>query len=631
MAPHRNKPTQQKETSLNYQSLFESIPGLFLLLSPQFTITNASNSYLAATMTRREDIINREVFEVFPDNPNDPEATGVRNLRASLERVVRKHRADAMAIQKYDIRKPDGSFEVRYWSVVNSPVLDASGKLTQIINKVEDVTDFMLLKEHGILQGQQNAELLSKTASLQKEIAERAQQLQIANERLRELDRLKTQFFANVSHELRTPLTLILGPVAKMQMQLATKEKSEWTGSLKHDLEIVERNARTLLRHVNDLLDAAKLESGHLALNYSEFDLSELTRNVVTQFELLIQEKGFQFEVQLPQSVPVQADSARIQRIVQNLVSNAVKFTPAGREIRCEVLSDATHAILKIDDGGPGIPAHLRKSVFERFFQVEETATRRFGGTGLGLAIVQDFVQLHQGSIFVTESRYGGSSFEVRIPLKAPAGTKVRPLTLSEIDAQLPIQYENVHSSHSSTETKGSPTEKPKDAPRILVVEDNAEMAEYLEEVLNADFHIDKANNGVVGLAMARGLKPDLIISDLMMPEMDGEQLIDAVMKDSELRDIPVIVLTARTEDDVRVRLLRKGASDYLIKPFYPEELLVRVAHNVASKRTRDYLTRVANLNLTLGDATSRPRGSSHSISLLKLIQTMTRETDSSR
>src|SRR5258705_8228816 len=202
--------------SPDFRTLFESAPGLYLVLAPDLTIVAVSDAYLRATMTQRQQILGRGIFDVFPDNPDDPGATGVQNLRASLERVLKDRVPDAMAVQKYDIRKPQGGFEERFWSPVNSPVLDSDGRLVYIIHRVEDVTEFVRLKLAGAEQSRLTQELQTRAGKMEAEIFLRASGLQAANSRLRAANDVRTQFFANVSHELRTPLALILGPAEKL-------------------------------------------------------------------------------------------------------------------------------------------------------------------------------------------------------------------------------------------------------------------------------------------------------------------------------------------------------------------------------------------------------------------------------
>jgi signal transduction histidine kinase len=306
----------------DFKVLFESAPGLYLVLAPDLRIVAVSDAYARATMTRREEILGRGLFEVFPDNPADPNATGVRNLNASLQRVLENRVADAMAVQKYDIRKPaeeGGGFEVRYWSPVNSPVLKADGTLAYIIHRVEDVTEFVQLKQQGVAQSRLTEELRERAVQMEAEIYARAREVAEANTRLkqaneelarlyektRELDELKTQFFANISHELRTPLALILGPIAK---RLAA---GDLTDEERRDLEMVERNARLLHRHVSDLLDVARLEAGRMDIQYTEIDLARLARRTASNFDTLAEDGRIRYTVEAPEALPAQLDAEK--------------------------------------------------------------------------------------------------------------------------------------------------------------------------------------------------------------------------------------------------------------------------------------------------------------------------------
>lgn len=348
----------------NFKLLFESIPGLFLVLDPKLSIVAVSDAYLAATKTERETILGRGIFEVFPDNPSDPTATGVSNLRDSLVRVLEDKAQNSMAVQKYDIQLPEsegGGFEEKYWSPVNSPVLDSSGNLIYIIHRVEDVTEFVKLKDLGNQQNRLAEELLTRTASMESEIYLRAQEVQKANKqllhfneelsqrekelqqlykRLNEMNQLKSQFFANVSHELRTPLTLILAPIRKLL------SKNEIPDKYRSDLEVVERNAQTLLKHVNDLLDVSKVEAGKMNVEYSEIDLSKLLQRIASHFDSVAKERSISYFVEGPSILSAQVDPAKVERILLNLLANAFKFVPDGGKVGCLLNEKKTLLIL---------------------------------------------------------------------------------------------------------------------------------------------------------------------------------------------------------------------------------------------------------------------------------------------
>ena len=581
----------------DFQLLFEAAPGSFLVLTPDFTIVAASDAYLRATKTERSAIVGRRLFDVFPDNPDDPAATGARNLRTSLDRVLDTRVADTMAVQKYDIPKPaieGGGFEERYWSPFNSPVLDATGAVKYIIHRVEDVTDFVRLKQRGVEQQDLAEALRTRAGEMEVEIYRRAQeiadanrQLSAANQQLGRLDELKSQFFANVSHELRTPLTLILGPTARLL------ESANVSPAIRPDIEIVMRNARTLLKHVNDLLDVSKLEAGKMTLDAAEVDLARLLRVVASHFDVLARERRIAYTVDAPERVLAVCDADKVQRILLNLVSNAFKFTPPGGAVRCAMRVDdapGERVVVEVADSGPGIPLDNRDAVFERFRQLEGGANRRFGGTGLGLAIARDFVRLHGGMISVAQAPEGGALFEVSMPLRALARATdpAPPLSIEAAD-------QAVQELRAPVERRDEPPGATNsDGPTVLIVEDNREMLQFIRECLGDGYRFVAARDGREGLARALDSAPDVIVSDIMMPIMSGDALLRELRARRELDSIPVILLTAKADEELRVDLLRQGAQDFITKPFLPGELCARVKSLLDTKRARDVLVREA-------------------------------------
>jgi PAS domain S-box-containing protein len=948
----------------DFRALFESAPGLYLVLTPDLRIVAVSDAYLRATMTGREEILGREIFDVFPDNPDDPTATGVQTTRASFERVVRNRHADGVAAQKFDIRRPepDGGFEERYWSLVSWPVLGEDGNVAHIVNRVEDVTEFVRLKQSGLdrdkltddlrqraegmaaeillhsgeleeanrrrhvleafierapvglamfdrrmrhvrasrrwledcgilekeilgkshyevfpdlpehwkeahrrglagepLQGEDDwvapdgkrhstrweiqpwgdsgvetggiiifseeitgrkaaaeslresearfrsmyeqaavgilqvaidgrflmvnpalcrmlgygeSELLSRTfmdvthpddwgrdallleemlhagrdsyriekrylhrdgstvwvdvtsslvrdgtgrplyrISIIQDVTEREQAVEarrIGEERLaaiigsamdaiitldddqrivlfnsaaekifgcaataaigklidgfiperfckthhhhiqtfgstgettrsmqsprtlygrrangeefpleatisqaslggqklytvilrditqrqraeeveklyfqsRELDRLKTEFFANISHELRTPLALILGPVRK---RLAA---GGMTADERQDLELVERNARLVLRHVNDLLDLSKLDAGRMNAEYAGVDLVRMVRRVASNFDSLAKERGVACIIETPGSLAAEVDPPKIERVLLNLLSNAFKFTPAGGNVRIAVRGVGGRAILEVEDSGPGIPPDLREAIFERFRQLESGADRRFGGTGLGLPIARQLVSLHGGSIRVEEPRNrSGSLFQVELPLVAPGGTEVRR-GAEEPDLEAIRQTLEELKIRDTTRWPSGPSPA-SSAPIVLLVEDNPDMNAFIAETLSATYRVFCAFDGQEGLEKALEVRPDLILCDIMMPRMSGDRLVTEIRRHRELEDVPIVLLTAKADEELRIKLLREGAQDYLHKPFDTRVLLAKVDRLIADRRRR--------------------------------------------
>jgi PAS domain S-box-containing protein len=592
----------------DFRLLFESAPGLFLVLTPAapFSIVAVSDAYARATMTRREDILGRGIFDVFPDNPEESGATGVSNLRASLERAAKGRTADAMPLQKYDVRRPaeeGGGFEERWWSPVNSPVIGAGGDVEFIIHRVEDATELVRLREAGIDLERLTGGQRERMERLETELFARAGQLQELNNTLRtanddvtrlyrkslELDELKSQFFAAVSHELRTPLTLILGPVEQL---LATPGGN---GATREKLDVVGRNARTLLKHVNDLLDASKLEARAVKPDYAAVDVAALVRLVAGHFEVTAVDRNFTYVVDVPGELHAEVDPAKLERIVTNLLANAFKFTPSGGRVRLALREDreTQRVVVVVADSGPGIPLALREVAFERFRQLEGGSERRFPGTGLGLAIARDFAHLMGGTIVVGDAPEGGALFTVEIPRRAPAGTVVRAATPAPMPPEdwRPVLDElAVHKPAAVDVAAGA------DRATVLIVEDNVDMSRFVCDALAGDHHVVAAFDGREGLRMAMELKPDLVVTDIMMPSMSGEELVVALRKQPDLDATPVVVLTAKADDELRLRMFREGVQDYLSKPFSVDELRVRVSNLVTAKLGLEARIRLAVL-----------------------------------
>jgi PAS domain S-box-containing protein len=442
------------------------------------------------------------------------------------------------------------------------------------------------------------------------EIARKNQELEGLLRRVRELDELKSQFFANVSHELRTPLALILGPTEKL-----LAEGDNLTELQRRDLAVIRRNAATLLKHVNDLLDVSKLDAGKMELRYAEVDLAQRVRAIAGHFEALAPQRDIAYVVDVPERLPAQVDPDKLERVVLNLLSNAFKFVPSGGRVKLSLqATEEGRARVSVQDSGPGVKPELRQLIFERFRQAEGGTTRQFGGTGLGLAISKDFVTLHGGTITVTDAPGGGALFLVEVPLLAPEGASV----LRRTEAEAPHEADAVL---QGTLHELQPVEAPREAPspaasgrpRVLVVEDNPELNRFLTEGLAEAFAVESARDGQEGLEKALAAPPDLVITDVMMPRMSGDQLLHALRGHQELDDVPVLVLSAKADDALRVRLLREGAQDYVVKPFSLEEVRARARNLVQLKRTRALLqgeleTQQRDLEQLAWEVTARKR-----------------------
>ena len=424
---------------------------------------------------------------------------------------------------------------------------------------------------------------ITEKKRVQEEVARKNRELEALLVRVRELDELKSQFFANVSHELRTPLALILGPAEKLL------ERTPLGDPLRRDLETIRRNATTLLKEVNALLDLSKLDAGKMALRYEETDLASRARMVAAHFESIAEERGVSYVLDVVPSLPAQIDGDKVDRVLLNLLANAFKFAPAGGLVKLLVVpTTRDRALLSVQDDGPGVPAALRGAIFERFRQGDAGATRRHGGTGLGLSIARDFVDLHGGIITVTEAAGGGALFQVELPTRAPPGAAVhRAQALAGLDATTKGTLEELRPAWewSAVTTAGAVHSH-----RVLVVEDNAEMGRYIAECLADEMAVDLAHDGREGLQKALDHPPDLIVTDIMMPGASGDQLLSELRSRREFDNVPVLVLSARADDRLRVTLLRHGAQDYLVKPFSADELRARTGNLVSVKRARELL-----------------------------------------
>jgi PAS domain S-box-containing protein len=415
------------------------------------------------------------------------------------------------------------------------------------------------------------------------EIARKNEELQLLLDRVRELDELKSQFFANISHELRTPLALILGPAEKI-----LAESDHLSDLERRDIEVIRRNAVTLLKLVNDLLDLAKLDAGKAEISYANADAVQIARVVGSHFEALAAQRGVAFAVEAPASIPAQVDPEKLERVLLNLLSNAFKFTPEGGRVKLALECD-DGLLISVQDSGPGVPAAERRAIFERFRQAEGGATRRFGGTGLGLAITKDFIHLHGGSIAVTDAPGGGALFTVHMPLTAPEGVPVRTAVDMEIIEKDPSLAGTLEELTPLRLIRARRDVQP-DRPTVLVAEDNPELNRFIAECLGGEYNVATAADGQEALDKALQTPPDLLVMDIMMPRLSGDQLVAQLRCHPHLNSVPILVLSAKADDALRVRLLREGAQDYVVKPFSAEELLARAGNLVKLKLAREVL-----------------------------------------
>lgn len=565
---------------IDYRAIFQGGESLYLVLAtdaPRFTIIGASDIYLRATRRRLDDLVGRGIFEAFPENAEDQASASESSVRASIEQVMRTRQPHRLPVQKYDVPRAaadGGGFEEKYWTAVHFPVFDQQGALIHVAQRVEDITELMFqqrspgnrMATEVLRSAREVTESNLALVRANEQLDRQRDELQRLNDKLKELDELKNQFFSNVSHELRTPLTLIIGPVQ------ALVDAGDQPPAARRALGTALRNARMLLRRVNDLLDASKLDAGKMVMRYVQADLAELLRFNCAHFSSIAAERTIQVAVEAT-TLPAQVDVDKVQRVLMNLLSNAFKFTPIGGRVRCSLRQVAGFVELDVADSGPGIRPEHRALVFDRFRQVDTGAPGRQAGTGLGLAIAQEMASLHGGHIRVGAAPEGGALFTVVLPIRAPDGTQVAAAgaTAQGLGDWAP---EGDTAAAASRRAAFAATAA---APLVLVIEDNPDLSAFVQEALADEFRTAVAFDGKSGLAMAGELRPDLIVCDVMMPELTGDRVVRELRARLHLCAIPVLVLTGMADDDVRAELLRAGASDFLIKPFGVEQLRTRV------------------------------------------------------
>ncbi|TFW24196.1 ATP-binding protein [Duganella callida] len=416
-------------------------------------------------------------------------------------------------------------------------------------------------------------------------------------EMLAEVDRAKTQFFGNVSHEFRTPLTLLLGPVQDALQDTG----AELPVVQRQRLEIVHRNALRLQKLVNTLLEFSRVQAGRAQAHFAAVELGALTTDLASSFRSAVENAALTLDVDCPPlAQPVYVDPSMWEKIVLNLVSNAFKFTFAGG-IRVRQRIAGGQLRLEVADTGTGIPHDQLPHLFERFHRVEGARSRTHEGSGIGLALVHDLVALHGGQIGVQSEMGSGSMFSVTIPL-GHAHLPAAQVDTAPVHRQPSVPAASAAVAAYVAEAEGwvqqdaAPVEQGDRHGRLLVVDDNADMRDYLRRLLQPHWQVQVCTNGVEALAILAHEVPDLILSDVMMPQLDGFGLLAAVRKQPATRDIPFIMLSARAGEEARLEGLQAGADDYLVKPFSGRELLarievlrlrqrVRVVENAAARR----------------------------------------------
>lgn len=406
-------------------------------------------------------------------------------------------------------------------------------------------------------------------------------------EQLAELDRAKTAFFSNVSHEFRTPLTLMLGPLEEM-----LSKSGEELVARRDSVDLVHRNGLRLLRLVNTLLDFSRIEADRVQACYEPLDLASLTLDLASVFRSTIEKACLTFETNCPAiSQPVYVDREMWEKIVFNLLSNAFKFTFQG-SIAVTLREFNDHVELAVSDTGTGIPDGEIPNLFKRFHRVQGAHGRTYEGSGIGLALVEDLVKLHAGTIGVKSTLGVGTTFTITLlkgfrhlpeeqvshTVSANHAEKIVGMFVEEARRWLPSRMAAVAPASG--------------AKRILLADDNADMRQYIQHILSPQFQVEAVTNGVDALAVVQANPPDLVLTDVMMPGLDGFGLLKEIRGNKRTRAIPVIMLSARAGEEAKVEGLQTGADDYLVKPFNAKELIARVSVNLELAGLRQEISR---------------------------------------
>ncbi|HXI14561.1 MAG TPA: ATP-binding protein [Thermoanaerobaculia bacterium] len=690
--------------ALDFQRLFESAPSLYLVLDRDFRIVAVTDAYLTATMTSRG-IIGQALFDVFPDNPEDPDASGTRNLRTSLETVLRTGEANTMPRQKYDIRRPDdegGGFEERYWSPVNSPVF-SGGKLTHIVHRAEDVTEFVRLQQRESKGQEVNDDLHERTESMRAELYLRAQEgdeqklhgtvatvgklglipranlylllmnapaavcivrggnqfIELANGPFRRLtgkkeilgqpardvlrsaellepidavrrtgqpavaeqitlpcdddglctfrfvfqpmynnegavdgvvlfgsdvtdqvearrklegvaddlkraDRAKDEFIAIISHELRTPMTSILGWARMLELGALDEQ------TYQEAVNAITRSTRAQAKLIEDLLDESRIASGKLRLDLRPLELNTVVDAAVTMVRPAAELQQISIATEASDGpLPVSADPVRIQQVIGNILSNALKFVPEGGQVIIRLAREETNAVLQIRDTGRGMSETFLPYVFDRFRQGGGGGSERHEGLGLGMAIARHLVEMHDGTISASSEGEGrGSTFTIQLPLQDVAATEF------------------------SEREQGRDATFPRlDRLRVLIIEDEVDNRTVLSTVMKqCGAEVQSLATALAAFPVIASWKPDVLISDIDLPDLDGCAFMKQLRSSTqdEGSETPALALTVLSRPDERARIREAGFNVFREKPIDPVDLayeVERLANSRGSER----------------------------------------------
>jgi len=526
---------------LDFELLLRKMPLMVHVMSPDYTSLAASDVYLEAAMKTPETLYGRNVFEAFPDDPTDPDATGEADLRASLDRAARTGEPDWMAVQRYPVQLPDGSFEERFWSPFNTPIHDKDGRLRYIVQVVQEVTEFVRQREAAEMAGDD-----TDIRTMEAEILRRSSELHELNRRLHAASDAKNTFLSRMSHELRTPLTAILGFGELLSLEEPDAERASW-------IVAIRKAGSHLLEIVNEVLDISRIESGDLSLSVEPTPLDDVLRDALELMRPLAEAHAVTIASQAPRGTYVLADNQRLKQVLINLLSNAIKYNVEGGRVEVAIAQSDDRVRIDVIDTGRGIDDAAMAKLFMPFERLGASAAG-IEGTGLGLALSHNLVEAMGGTLTAQSVVGAGSTFSVDLVRSTP----VAVATGSDEDQDV-----LAHRSYAGPR-------------RLLYIEDTVANARLVEQILlrRPSITVMPAMLGQLGIELARGHLPDMVLLDLHLPDLHGAEVLAELRADPRTRDVPVVILSADATERQIAEMRDQGASDYVTKPITVTRLL---------------------------------------------------------
>ena len=552
--------TKNNISTDDYQHLFESSPSSFLILLPDtdFTIVAVTDDYLNDTLTKRENILGKPVFEVFPDNPSEPESHSTKLLADSFKRAIATKSVDTMATLRYDVPRPDGNgFEERYWRPVNKVALSTNGEILYIIHRAQDVTDYVQLLAENKANQIEREDLTAQKIIMEKEVKYRSLELEAKNieltkandalkqstDMLYEQGQKKDEFLAMLAHELRNPLSPISAAADILSFKKLSDEK------IKRCSDIISRQVKHMTSLIDDLLDVSRVKKGLISLKLDKINLSEIIAQSLEQVKPLIESFNHQLFLKTPmQTIFVMGDQHRLIQIFTNIIGNSAKYTPEGGSINLTLETEGELAKIVVTDNGVGMDAELIKQAFELFTQASRTSDRSQGGLGIGLALVKSLVELHQGSVTISSQGIGkGCQLTVLLPLLALNIGNEPSVTVDDHLTKVP--------------TNG--------AIKVMVVDDSAANAEMVASLLEmTGYKVIVECDSIKALARSIIELPSIYILDIGLPNMDGMELARRLKTQPETQNATLIALSGYSKEQEINSAKEAGFDHYVVKPF---------------------------------------------------------------